>query len=224
MLRLRAFGHLAPPPVRRAPPCTARLPAGAVGGSARSARIAAPWPPARGTGRRAPCTAPSASRRRGRGRPGALLHLAITAIDVLHQSSKRPRRCSGSIALSTSYSRRMGSASTLLSHGSAFGPDATVPDQVNHLAAVASHRRPRNWACHPSSPPLRAQVDVLRLTPASITLVPSAHLASRTPPRAVLVRCHLAPLFATLVLRVGWAIGHRRPSLARGHAGIGWFG
>jgi hypothetical protein len=35
----------------------------------------------------------------------ALLHLAITALDVLHQSSERPRRCSGLIALSTSYSR-----------------------------------------------------------------------------------------------------------------------
>jgi hypothetical protein len=36
---------------------------------------------------------------------GALLHLAITALDVLHQSSERPRRCSGLITLSTSYSR-----------------------------------------------------------------------------------------------------------------------
>lgn len=69
------------------------------------------WPAQRSrthcqVGRRPRLVRARSARQRLRSRPGrALLHLAITALDVLHQSSERPRRCSGLIALSTSYSR-----------------------------------------------------------------------------------------------------------------------
>jgi hypothetical protein len=48
------------------------------------------------------------------------------------------------IALSTFYSRPHGSASTLLSHGGAFGPDATVlPRLVRWAPVEATQRLPR---------------------------------------------------------------------------------